>query len=63
MLQLSKEQQVPLVAFSLNKVVDKDGKTHNRTYDEFDLADRLRSRGWILPAYKMAPDAQYATLR
>ena len=57
-LQLSKDQAVPLVAFSLNKKVGKDGKEHSRTYDEFDLADRLRSRGWILPAYKMAPNAQ-----
>ena len=31
-----------------------------RRYNEFDLADRLKSRGWVLPAYRMAPDAQYA---
>lgn len=41
------------MAFSLNRRVGKDGKLHDRTYDEFDIADRLRSRGWILPAYKM----------
>lgn len=62
MMQLSNDKSVPLVAFSLNKRVDKDGKQHTRSYDEFDIADRLRSRGWILPAYKMAPNAQYAPL-
>lgn len=59
---LSNDKSVPLVAFSLNKRVDKDGKQHTRSYDEFDIADRLRSRGWILPAYKMAPNAQHIGL-
>lgn len=27
-------------------------------YDEFDVADRLRQRGWVVPAYTMAPGAE-----
>ncbi|KAI9483723.1 MAG: glutamate decarboxylase [Benjaminiella poitrasii] len=41
---------LPLVAFRLNK------KHH---YDEFDIATRLRERGWIVPAYTMAPKVDY----
>ena len=29
-----------------------------RRYDEFDVADRLRQRGWVVPAYTMAPGAE-----
>ena len=39
---------LPLVAFRM--APDKD-----RTYDEFALAHSLRSRGWVVPAYTMAP--------
>ncbi|KAK9795484.1 hypothetical protein WJX73_003546 [Symbiochloris irregularis] len=59
---LSTDLSVPLVAFSINKRVDKDGKSHSRTYDEFDLADRLHARGWILPAYNMCKDVQNVSL-
>ena len=38
--------------------MDKDGKEEARQYTEFDLADKLRQRGWVLPAYTMAPDAR-----
>lgn len=38
---------LPLVAFQL-----KDGAAH---WDEFALARELRSYGWIIPAYHMAP--------
>ncbi|ORZ24364.1 glutamate decarboxylase [Absidia repens] len=37
---------LPLVAFRL--------KT-KQPFDEFDLASKLRERGWIVPAYTMAP--------
>ncbi|KAI8137411.1 glutamate decarboxylase [Fennellomyces sp. T-0311] len=37
---------LPLVAFKLNA-------PHH--YDEFDISARLRERGWIVPAYTMAP--------
>jgi glutamate decarboxylase len=39
---------LPLVAFRM--APDDD-----RTYDEFALAHNLRSRGWVVPAYTMAP--------
>ncbi len=55
---LSKDNALPLVAFSLTNTVDKDGKEEARQYTEFDLADKLRQRGWVLPAYTMAPDAR-----
>ena len=57
---LSKDNALPLVAFSLTKTVNKDGKQEARQYTEFDLADKLRQRGWVLPAYTMAPDARQA---
>ena len=41
-------QGLPLVAFRLNP---KD-KHH---YDEFAIAHHLRERGWVVPAYTMAP--------
>ncbi|RKF56568.1 Glutamate decarboxylase 4 [Erysiphe neolycopersici] len=39
---------LPLVAFRLNPA-------SHRHYDEFAIAHQLRSRGWIVPAYTMAP--------
>ena len=44
-------QGLPLVAFRL------DPKS-NHHYDEFAIAHQLRERGWIVPAYTMAPEAQ-----
>ncbi|RCI17304.1 hypothetical protein L249_3237 [Ophiocordyceps polyrhachis-furcata BCC 54312] len=41
---------LPLVAFRLADVVDEE-----RQYDEFALARQLRARGWVVPAYTMAP--------
>lgn len=42
---------LPLVAVRL------DPKT-KRHYDEFTIAHHLRERGWVVPAYTMAPNAQ-----
>lgn len=39
---------LPLVAFRL------DPKKHHK-FDEFTVAHKLRERGWIVPAYTMAP--------
>lgn len=50
---VSKEQGVPLVAFSL-----KDSSSHT----EFEVSDYLRRFGWIVPAYTMPPDAQNVTV-
>lgn len=47
---VSKDNGVPLVAFSL-----KDRSRH----DEFEVSDSLRRFGWIVPAYTMPPDAQH----
>lgn len=50
---VSKDNGVPLVAFSL-----KDRTKH----DEFEISDHLRRFGWIVPAYTMPPDAQHVTV-
>jgi len=39
---------LPLVAFRLDPAM-------NKHYDEFAIAHHLRERGWIVPAYTMAP--------
>ena len=52
---VSKDEGVPLVAFSL-----KDSSK----YDVFEISGSLRRFGWIVPAYTMPPDAQHiAVLR
>jgi glutamate decarboxylase len=50
---VSKDEGVPLVAFSL--------KDHTR-HDEFEISDMLRRFGWIVPAYTMPADAQHVTV-
>lgn len=50
---ISKDNGVPLVAFSL-----KDHSNHN----EFEISDLLRRFGWIVPAYTMPPDAENVTV-
>jgi glutamate decarboxylase len=42
---------LPLVAFRLDPA-----KGHE--FDEFDLAHSLRERGWVVPAYTMAPHSE-----
>ena len=44
-------QGLPLVAFKL----DPKAKHH---YDEFAVAHHLRERGWVVPAYTMAPHSE-----
>ncbi|KHN98744.1 glutamate decarboxylase [Metarhizium album ARSEF 1941] len=47
-------QGLPLVAF---RFPSKDeGETEEKDFDEFALAHYLRSRGWVIPAYTMAPE-------
>lgn len=41
---------LPLVAFRLNP-------DHGHKFDEFAIAHALRERGWVVPAYTMAPHA------
>lgn len=45
---LSKPDALPLVCFRL---------LGERAYTVFDISARLRQRGWIVPAYTLAPDA------
>ncbi|WTM14760.1 glutamate decarboxylase [Isoptericola halotolerans] len=47
---------IPVFAWVL-----KDGHTENWTL--YDLADRLRMRGWLVPAYPMADDMSDMTLQ
>ncbi|QQE11452.1 glutamate decarboxylase [Planctomycetota bacterium] len=49
---LSKLGHLPVVAFALKSKAIKKG------YSVYDLSEKLRERGWIVPAYTMAPDAQ-----
>ena len=42
---------LPLVAFRLDPA-----KEHH--YDEFAVAHQLRERGWVVPAYTMAPHSE-----
>jgi glutamate decarboxylase len=56
---LSKPGTLPLVCFRLAE----DSKAE-RGYTVFDISAHLRQRGWIVPAYTLAPDAQHiAVLR
>ena len=45
---------LPIVAFRFPDEDLKDGE-EGRLYDEFSLARSLRGRGWVVPAYTMAP--------
>ncbi|KAL7623716.1 hypothetical protein AAE478_005269 [Parahypoxylon ruwenzoriense] len=45
---------LPLVAFRLAPINSNNG-SQERNYDEFALAHKLRARGWVVPAYTMAP--------
>jgi len=46
---LSKRGHLPVVTFALKE---------NASFTVFDLSAKLRERGWVVPAYTMAPDAQ-----
>lgn len=46
-----KGEGLPLVAFRLDPA-----KNHH--YDEFAVAHNLRERGWVVPAYTMAPHSE-----
>ena len=46
---LSRRGQLPVVTFRLND---------SSRFTVYDISDKLRQRGWIVPAYTMAPHAQ-----
>jgi glutamate decarboxylase len=47
---MNKTQRIPVVALTLDKSI--------KNYNEFDISNKVRERGWILSAYSMPPDAQ-----
>lgn len=47
---MNKTQRIPVVALSLKSDIQK--------YNEFDISNKVRERGWVLSAYTMPPDAQ-----
>lgn len=60
-------QGLPLVAFRFKNAAEAKkaaegknaaGGVKERHYDEFALAHHLRSRGWVVPAYTMAPHTE-----
>ena len=59
---LSKPGTVPLVCFRLKAAAagsaQASGDGPARAYTVFDISDHLRARGWIVPAYTLAPNAQ-----
>lgn len=52
---------LPLVAFRFR--TEEEGGDDSRHFDEFALAHRLRARGWVVPAYTMAPNSHVKMLR
>jgi glutamate decarboxylase len=52
---MSKPGTVPLVCFRLAEGVGTRG---SHIYNVFDISAHLRQRGWIVPAYTLAPNAQ-----
>lgn len=55
---LSQDVGVPLVAFRIKPIKRSDGSEHRRLYDEFQLAERMRIDGWVLPAYTFPKNAE-----
>jgi len=51
LMSKTRGQGLPLVAFRLN--LDDGHK-----FDEFAIAHQLRERGWVVPAYTMAPHSE-----
>ncbi|MFA0813720.1 glutamate decarboxylase [Microbulbifer epialgicus] len=47
---MNKTQRIPVVAMTLNNKVTN--------FNEYDISDKVRERGWVLSAYSMPPNAQ-----
>jgi glutamate/tyrosine decarboxylase-like PLP-dependent enzyme len=54
---LSDNESLPLVAFAI-----PDDQRTKLGFDEFAIAGELRKRGWIVPAYTLAPNLQHQKL-
>jgi len=51
LMSKQKGEGLPLVAFRLDE-------NHGHQFDEFAIAHHLRERGWVVPAYTMAPHSE-----
>lgn len=51
-----KGNSLPLVAFRFPG--RDEGADEDKDFDEFALAQYLRARGWVIPAYTMAPETE-----
>ena len=47
---MNETQRIPVVALTLNKKI--------KNFNEFDVSNKVRERGWVLSAYTMPPDAE-----
>lgn len=47
---MNETQRIPVVALTLDKSV--------KNFNEFDVSNKVRERGWVLSAYSMPPNAQ-----
>jgi glutamate decarboxylase len=47
---MNETQRIPVVALTLDPKI--------KNFNEFDVSNRVRERGWVLSAYTMPPDAQ-----
>jgi glutamate decarboxylase len=47
---MNQTQRIPVVALTLDSSIKR--------YNEFDVSNKVREKGWILSAYSMPPDAQ-----
>ena len=47
---MNETQRIPVVALTLDKSITR--------YNEFDISNKVRERGWILAAYSMPPNAE-----
>jgi glutamate decarboxylase len=47
---MNETQRIPVVALTLDKSI--------KNFNEFDVSNKVRERGWVLSAYSMPPDAQ-----
>jgi glutamate decarboxylase len=50
---MNETQRIPVVALTLDKKV--------KNFNEFDVSNKVREKGWVLSAYTMPPNAQEVT--
>ncbi len=50
---MNEAQRIPVVAVTLDKKV--------KNFNEFDVSNKVREKGWVLAAYTMPPNAEEIT--